>query len=74
MASGSDEVQTGVNTHVNLVRTTGLLLLQHVRFVLVIKKFDNWLPGITVVDIIAEARGINNGQANCPSTQTHVSN
>lgn len=65
VARGSDEVQAGVNTHIDLVCAAGLLLLKHVRFVLVIKELDNWLPGVTVVDIVAEAGGINDGQADC---------
>jgi hypothetical protein len=60
--SRTDEVQTGVHTHINLIRTAGLLLLEHVRLVLVIQEFDNGLPGVTVVDIVAESGGINNGQ------------
>lgn len=54
-----------MDTHINLVRTTGLLLLQHVGFMLVVEELDDGLPGIAVVDIISEARGINDGQANC---------
>lgn len=30
---------------------------------LVIEELDDGLPGITVVDIVSEARGINNSQA-----------
>lgn len=62
MPSGPNEVQAAVDTHVDLVLTTGLLLLQHVRLVLVIEELDDGLPGITVVDIVSESRGINNSQ------------
>jgi hypothetical protein len=65
VSGGSDEVQAGVHTHVDLVGTAGLLLLEHVGFVLVIQELNDGLPGITVVDVVTEAGGINNGQANC---------
>lgn len=64
VSSGADKVQTGVHTHVDLVRSAGLLFLEHVRLVLVIQELDDRLPGVTVVDIVTEAGGINNGQAN----------
>lgn len=64
VSSGANEVQAGVHTHVDLVRPAGLLFLEHVRLVLVIQELDDRLPGVTVVDIVTEAGGINNGQAN----------
>lgn len=65
VSGGPDKVQTGVHTHVNLLRTARLLLLQHIRFMLVVKEFDNGLPGVAVVDVVSETRGINDGQTNC---------
>lgn len=44
VSGGSDKVQAGVNTEVDLVNTTGLLLLQHVRLMLIIQEFDDWHP------------------------------
>ena len=44
VASGSDKVQTNVDTKVNLFSTTGLLLLKHVRLMLVVEEFNDWLP------------------------------
>jgi hypothetical protein len=64
VSGGSDEVQAGVNAHVDLVGTAGLLLLEHVGLVLVIQELDDGLPRVTVVDIVAEAGGINDGQTN----------
>lgn len=64
MASWPDEVQAGMDTEVDLVDTAGLLLLQHVRLVLVVEEFNDRHPRVAVVDIVAEARGINDGQAN----------
>jgi hypothetical protein len=63
VSGGADEVQASVHTHVDLVGTAGLLLLEHVRLVLVIQELDDGLPRITVVDIVAEAGGINDGEA-----------
>jgi hypothetical protein len=60
--SRADEVQAGVNTEINLVDTTGLLLLQHVGLMLIIQELDDWHPGIAVVDIVSEARCINDGE------------
>lgn len=30
---------------------------------LIVEELDDWLPGITVVHIVAEARCVNDGQA-----------
>lgn len=65
MASGSDEVQAGVDAEVDLVGTARLLLLQHVRLVLVVKELNDGLPRVAVVDVVAEARGVDYGQADC---------
>jgi hypothetical protein len=62
VASGPDEVQAGVDTEVDLVGAARLLLLQHVRLVLVVEEFDNGLPRVTVIDIVAKAGGVNDGQ------------
>lgn len=63
VASGSDEVQAGVDTEINLVAAAGLLFLQHVGLMLVIQELDNGLPRVAVVDVVTEARGINHGEA-----------
>lgn len=76
VASGADEVQTGVHTHVNLVGSARLLLLEHVGLVLVIQELDNGLPRVTVVDIVAKAGGIDDGQTDwrVKKTNTTISN
>ena len=51
-----------MDTEIDLVATARLLLLQHVRLVLVIQKLDDGLPGIAVVDVVAESRSVNDGQ------------
>jgi len=51
-----------VDTKVGLLLALGLLLLTHVRFMLVVYEFNNGEPGVTVVDIVAKARGIDNGK------------
>jgi hypothetical protein len=65
VASGSDEVQAGVDTEVNLVSTARLLLLQHVRLVLIVEELDDGLPRVAVVDVVAEARCVNDSEADC---------
>lgn len=72
MSGGSDEVETGVNTHINLVGTTGLLLLQHIGLMLIVEELDNGLPRIAVVDIVSKARGINNSQADCSVSDSNL--
>jgi hypothetical protein len=65
VASGADEVQAGVDTEVDLVCAARLLLLEHVRLVLVVEELDDGLPRVAVVDVVAEARGVDNGEADC---------
>jgi hypothetical protein len=65
VASGADKVQAGVDTEVDLVGTARLLLLEHVRLVLVVEELDDGLPRVAVVDVVAEARGVNDGEADC---------
>lgn len=60
----ADEVQTGVDTQIDLVCSAGLLFLQHVRFVLVVKELNDRLPGVAVVDVVAKSGGINDRQTN----------
>lgn len=63
VSGGSDEVQACVDTHVNLVGSAGLLLLKHIGLMLVVQEFNDRLPRITVVHVVSESRGINNGKA-----------
>ena len=65
MPGRSDEIEASMNTQVDLVDTSWLLLLKHVGLVLIIEEFNNWHPRIAVVDIIAESRCIDYCQANC---------
>jgi hypothetical protein len=64
VSSGADKVQAGVNAEVNLIDTAGLLLLQHVGLMLIIQKLDDWHPRIAVVDIVSEARGVDDSETN----------
>ena len=63
MTCGADEVETGVNTEVDLVGTTWLLLLEHVRLVLVVKELDDGLPRVAVVDVVAESGRVDDGES-----------
>ena len=53
-----------MNPKVSLFPTLRLLLLNHVRLMLVVDEVDNRCPRVTVVDVVAEARGVNDGQGN----------
>ena len=65
VAGGSDEVQACVYTEIDLVISAGLLLLEHVRLMLVVQELDNGHPRVSVVDIVAETRGVDDGQPDC---------
>ena len=61
---GTYEVEASMDTQIRLFVPLGLLLLTHVRFVLIVNKLDNWEPRVAVVNVVSEARCVNNGQAN----------
>lgn len=63
MAGGTDKVEACVNTKIDSINSAWLLFLEHVRLVLVIQEFDDWLPGVAIIDIVAKAGSINDGQA-----------
>jgi hypothetical protein len=63
VASGSDEVQAGVDTQVDLIGAAWLLFLQHVRLMLIVQELDDGLPRVTVVHVVSEAWGVDNGEA-----------
>jgi hypothetical protein len=65
MSCRTNEVEAGMDSEIDLVLSFWLLLLQHVRLVLVVKEFYDRHPGVSVVDIVAEARCVNNSQADC---------
>jgi hypothetical protein len=44
MTGGTNEVEAGVDTHVALLGTFGLLFLAHVLLVLVVDKLGDWEP------------------------------
>ena len=62
VASRTDEVEAGVDAEVDLLLALGLLLLAHVRLVLVVNEVDDGSPRVTVVDVVAEARGVDDGE------------
>lgn len=63
MSCGADEVQAGVDTEINLILSTGLLLLKHVRLMLVVEELNNGHPGVAVVNVVTEAGGVDDGQS-----------
>jgi hypothetical protein len=58
----SDKVEAGVHTEVELLSTLGLLLLAHVALVLVIDKVDYRSPRVAVVDVVAKAGSVDDGE------------
>ena len=44
MSCRSDEIKTGMNSEVNFVNSTRLLLLKHVGLVLVVQELDDGHP------------------------------
>ena len=60
MSGGTNEVQARVHAQVRLLHALRLLLLDHIRLVLVINEIDDGCPGITVVDVVAEAGRVDN--------------
>ena len=62
MARRANEVQARVHPEVNLLLALRLLLLAHVRLVLVIDEVDDGGPRVAVVDVVAEAGGVNDGE------------
>lgn len=63
MSRRANEVQASMDTEIDLVRSAGLLLLQHVGFMLVVQEIDDRLPGVPVVHVITESRSIDNRKA-----------
>lgn len=53
-----------MHSHVNLSFSSGLLLLSHKAFVLVIQKLNDGVPVVSVVHIVTESRGVDNSQLN----------
>ena len=51
-----------MDTEVNFFMPLGLLLLTHVRFMLVVNEFDDRQPGVTIVDVVAKTRGVNDSE------------
>ena len=62
MASGSDEKEASVDPEIGLFTALGLLLLAHVGLMLIIDEIDDGSPRVTVVDIVSETGGVDDGQ------------
>ena len=63
VASGLDEVDTGMDAVVDNVHAVDLVLSLQVGIESLLDVLDNWSPRVIVVDKVTKARGINNGQA-----------
>lgn len=66
MAGWSDEVKAGMDTEVDPVGSAWLLFLQHVRLMLIVQELYDGHPRVAVVDVVAEARSVNDRQTDCP--------
>jgi hypothetical protein len=64
VAGGADEVEAGVHAEVDLVLAAGLLLLEHIGLMLVVEELDDGHPRVAVVDVVAEAGGVDDSKAN----------
>lgn len=62
MTIWSDEIETHMDSHVDNTLTTRLLFLSHVIFMLIINEFNDRMPAVIVIDIVAKSRGINHRQ------------
>ena len=62
MARRADKVQARVDAEVDLLLALGLLLLAHVRLVLVVDEVDDGRPRVAVVDVVAEAGAVDDGE------------
>ena len=62
MSSGTDEVETSMDTEVNLFPSRRLLFLPHIRFVLVVNEVDNRRPRVPVVHVVTESGAVNDGE------------
>jgi len=51
-----------MHTEVALLSSLWLLFLPHVYLVLVIHEVNNGGPGVTIVDVVPETRGVNHSQ------------
>jgi hypothetical protein len=51
-----------VYAQVSLLLALGLLLLAHIRLMLVVDELDDGGPGVAVVDVVPEARGVDDGE------------
>jgi hypothetical protein len=51
-----------MDAEIDLLCSAWLLFLEHVRLMLVVEKLDDGLPRVTVVDIVAESRSVDDGK------------
>ena len=62
MARRADEVQARMDPEVDFLPPLWLLLLAHVRLVLVVDEVDDGRPRVAVVDVVAEAGRVDDGE------------
>ena len=62
-----------MHAEVNLFMTLRLLLLTHIRLMLVVNEFYNREPGVTVVDVVTESRGVDDRELDLELTFLELS-
>ena len=63
MTGWANKIKAGMNPQVDFVYPSGLLLLKHIRFVLIVKKFYDWHPGVAIVYVVSKSGCINDREA-----------
>lgn len=62
VSSRSNKVETSMNSEIRLVLSLWLLLLSHVHLMLVVKEVNDGCPAVSIVDIVAKARCVDDSQ------------
>lgn len=62
VTSRANEIEARVHPQINLVLPLRLLLLAHIRLMLIVDEIDNGRPRVAVVDVVTEARRVDDGE------------
>jgi hypothetical protein len=72
VAGRLNEVDTSMHTIVDNVHPVDFVLRIEIRVESLLDVFDNWPPGVIIVDEVTKARGIHNGQAEADAVLLNV--
>ena len=62
MPCGTDEVQASMDTQIRFFAPLRLLFLTHIGLMLVVNELHDRKPRVSVVDVVAETRGVDDGE------------